>query len=106
MSLNFPSQKEQIDNGMAGAIDESVLRTDDFIKETRIKAQLLEISNIVSLSYIAKKYFQKTRTWLYQKINGNKVNGKPACFTSEEIETFNLALQEISKKIGSTVVSL
>ncbi|MDR1718194.1 MAG: DUF5053 domain-containing protein [Prevotella sp.] len=77
-----------------------------FIKELDIKMQLLEVSKIVSLSYIAKKYFKKTRGWLYQKINGNTKNGKPVKFTPEEVETLNHALQDISKQLGSTVISL
>lgn len=32
------------------------------------------------------------------EINGNLVNGKPARFTQEELQTFNNALQDISKK--------
>jgi hypothetical protein len=39
-------------------------------------------------------------------VNGSIVNGKPAKFTPAEIDTLNYALQDISKKIGSTVISL
>ena len=35
---------------------------------------------------------------LYQRLNGNLVNGKPARFTPDELQTFNNALQDISKK--------
>ena len=63
------------------------------------------ITNFVSLSYLAKKYFNKSRSWLYQRLNGNLVNGKPARFTQEELQTFNNALQDISKKIGSLSIS-
>ena len=48
------------------------------------KEQLKEVSEIVSMSYIAQKYFNKNRTWLYQKINGNLKNGKPAKFSDLE----------------------
>lgn len=102
----FPADKEKIDEYMGTVINQSMKETDTFIEETKIKMQLLNISNIVSISYIAKEYFHKTRTWLYQRINGNKVNGKEARFTPEEINTLNFALQDISKKIGSTVISL
>jgi len=103
---NFPVDKELIDDYMSVIINQSIKETDKFIEETNIKMQLLGVANIVSLSYISKEYFQKTRTWLYQKINGNKVNGKEARFTPEEISTFNFALQDISKRIGSTVISI
>lgn len=102
----FPGEKEQIDNYLASVIDGSIKRIDDFIEETKVKMQLMEVTEIVSLSYIAKNYFHRTRTWLYQKINGNTINGKPATFTKEEINTLNHAIQDISKKLGSTVISL
>ena len=75
------------------------------IEENAIKLQLQEVAEIVSLSYLAKKYFNKSRAWLYQRLNGNIVNGKPARFTNEELQTFNNALQDISKKIGSLNIS-
>lgn len=71
------------------------------LKEINIKASLEEVSEFISLSYVAKKYFNKSKEWLYQRINGYTVNGKPAQFTNEEIGTLNYALQDLSKKIGS-----
>jgi len=67
----------------------------------KIKAKLLEIEDIISYSYIAKKYFNKSNEWLYQRIRGYNVNGKPAKFSKKELDTLNFALQDISKKIGS-----
>ena len=77
----------------------------DAVEESAIKLQLQEVAEIVSLSYLAKKYFNKSRSWLYQRLNGNLVNGKPARFTQEELQTFNNALQDISQKIGSLSIS-
>ena len=45
------------------------------MEERTIKLQLQNISEIISLSFIAKHYFGKTKEWLYQRINGNVVNG-------------------------------
>lgn len=77
----------------------------DIIEENIIKFQLMEFAEMFSLSYVAKKYFKKSRSWLYQRINGNYVNGKPAHFTREELQTFNNALKDISSKIGSINIS-
>ena len=71
-----------------------------------VKDQLEEITEIISLKYIAKKYFGKTSSWLYNKMNGAIVNGKPVHFTTDEIHTLNGALQDISKRIGSISVTL
>lgn len=70
----------------------------------KIKDQLKEISEIISLSYIAKKYFNKTRTWIYQRINENTVHGKPVRFTDEELDTLRFAIKDISNKLGSLVI--
>lgn len=70
-------------------------------KEIDLKKQIEEVAEIISLSYVAKAYFGKTRNWLYQRINGNIVNGKKSKFTSEELRQFQKALKDISKKIGS-----
>lgn len=58
------------------------------------------------MSYIAKNYFNKTKSWLSQRINGNDVNGRPARFTPEEIDTLNKAFSDLSQKLGAFRVSL
>ena len=49
-----------------------------------IKEKLGNLPEIINLSAVARNCFGKSRTWLYQRINGNKVNGKPAYFTRAE----------------------
>lgn len=75
-------------------------------KRLRIKEQMREITQFVSMSYIAKNYFNKTKSWLSQRINGNDVNGRPARFTPEEIDTLNKAFSDLSQKLGAFRVSL
>jgi hypothetical protein len=103
----FTSKDElaKIDKYVKDLANESINRTDEFIKDIEVRVQLMEVTEVVSLSYIAKNYFNKTRQWLYQKINGNVVNGKPAKFTPEEINTLNFAIHDISKKLGSITIS-
>jgi len=70
-------------------------------KEFLIKEELKEVEPLLNYSYIAKKYFNKSRQWIYQRINNTKVNGKPAKFTEDELKTFEFALKDISKITGS-----
>ena len=51
------------------------------LQDVKLALELGDIANAISLSYIAKAYFGKSKNWLYQRLNGNKVNGKPAQFT-------------------------
>lgn len=101
---NSEEDKKVISNFISGQL-QNIDSQLDVIEEKAIKLQLQEVAEIVSLSYLAKKYFNKSRAWLYQRLNGNTVNGKPARFTQEELQVFNNALQDISKKIGSLSIS-
>lgn len=103
----FTSKDEltRIDSCVKDLANESIKQTDEFIKDIEVRVQLIEVTKVVSLSYVAKEYFNKTRQWLYQKINGNIVNGKPAKFTKEEIKTLNFAIHDISEKLGSITIS-
>ena len=49
-----------------------------------IREKLGNLPEIINLSAVARQCFGKSRTWLYQRINGNMVNGKPAYFTRAE----------------------
>ena len=75
------------------------------IEEQLVRRQMEEVLPILSVSYLAKHYFGKSASWFYQRLNGNKVNGKIASFTREEIEILNEALQDISKKVGALSIS-
>lgn len=73
--------------------------------ELTVRQQLADISGFISLSYIAKTYFGKSKQWLNNKINGCIVNGKPNRFTDAEKERLNHALNDLSKKLGSIRIS-
>lgn len=70
-----------------------------------LKKQIEPYAEIIPLSYIAKKYFGKSTSWLSQRINGSKVRGKMYTLSSKDLETFNYALKDISKKLGSLSIS-
>ena len=67
---------------------------------TDFKKELEDIQDIVSLSYIAKEYFNKDRTWLYKKINGT------IPFTEDEMKILSMALKSIGNKFLDTSASL
>lgn len=69
-----------------------------------IRDKLGEIPDALSMSYIARTYFGKTSTWLYQRINGNKVNGREAGFTPNEARQLQNALHDLGHKLSSIVL--
>lgn len=65
-----------------------------------IKKELEGILDMGSLSYIAKEFFDKDRTWLYKKINGT------IPFTEDEMKILSMALKTIGNKYLDTSASL
>lgn len=90
---------------VAAAALENIRETNAEAAEIVLREQLRDVIPAVSLAYIAKTYFSKTRQWLYQRINGTSVNGKPARFTPEEVEILNHALKDIGNRLCSLRVS-
>jgi hypothetical protein len=99
-----PEEKEIISRFVEAKLKKSTRQVERTVNDIQVRMQIGDAIDILPLSYISKKYFNKTRQWLYQRINGSIVNNKKARFTESEIETFNFALQDISKQIGSTVI--
>lgn len=71
-----------------------------------VKGMLGDLSDVLSLSYIAQHYFQKDRSWLAQRINGNIVNGKPCAFTDDELSMLKLALNDIKNKLSGAILNI
>ena len=88
----------EFNDGMRQVVDEA----DELI----FRAKLGDLPEALSLSYIAKKYFGKSRGGLMQKVNGNKVNGKVAAFTDDERLMFRRALQDLSEKMSAVAMTL
>ena len=86
-------------NQFIDGLDMALAQADDMIARARL-AKLGDVPEAISFSYIAKKYFGKSRGWLMQKVNGNIVNGKQASFTADERRQFRAALQDISKQLS------
>ena len=101
----FPNNENQIDKYIEDRVYVVAASADEAIA-MGVRHQLGEVKEELSLSYIAKNYFNKSRQWLNQRINGSIVNGKPAKFTDDQLRVFNNALHDISKKIGSVKIVL
>lgn len=67
-------------------------------KET-MKAILKDILVSISWSDISRRYFSKSNSWLYHKMDGHDGNGKPAAFTPEEAEQLKNALYDLADRI-------
>lgn len=105
-TFNTKKDINQIDKFIREGLSDLTIDLKHFNNEVAIREQLKDVSQIVSMGYIAETYFNKKKQWIYQRINGNIVNGKPASFKQEEIARLNKAFKDIGKKISSVTVSL
>ena len=83
---------------------EGVRANNEELDARRIKEKLGNVPDAISMSYIAKNYFGKTKTWLYQRLNGNKVNGKEARFTETEARQLQNALHDLGRRLSSIIL--
>ena len=58
-----------------------------------------EVLTCINCAYIAKRFFNRTRSWFIQRLNNNIVNGKPVSFNDAELLTLRAALLTLSKEI-------
>ena len=97
--------KESSERALKATLEEC----EDYIKradEAILRDKLGELPDAISFSYIARKYFGKSRNWLYQRINGYVVNGKKAHFTDNELRTFRHALDDIGVMLNQASLKL
>ena len=84
--------KKASESGLKATVD----ACNDFIEraeEAILRDKLGELPEAISFSYIAKKYFGKSRNWLYR-------------FTDNELQTFLNALKDVSEMIHQTSLKL
>jgi len=105
LHIEFEKLANEDPEGLEKAVMESARKTLSDAKELKIKEQLSQISEIISMAYIAKTYFNKSKSWLSQRINEFDVNGKPAKFMPEEIDTLNFAIKDIASKLSAVCIS-
>ena len=109
ISAETEEERNEIGKEISAAIEQNAEEvaaiTLSQIKETNERAQdelvrnrLKSVLPAISLSYIAKTYFN-------QRINGNTVNGMQAKFSQEELRTLDYALKDLSEKLAEIRVS-
>jgi len=75
-------------------------------EELSIMKQLDGIEEYINLSKISKTYFGKTKSWLFQRLHGYSIHGKPAKFTDEEKQELSNALLHLSESIKSIALKI
>ncbi len=58
-----------------------------------------DIAKVLKISYIAERFFGRSRSWMCHKLNNDIVNGKRDGFTIEERKKLKAALDTIAYEI-------
>ena len=81
-------------------VEENVSRLESEVKSLRSQIDE-EHYKLLPISYIAKNYFNKSASWLLQRLNGYQVRGKVYTLSQEQKGIFNQAVKEISNRISA-----
>jgi hypothetical protein len=99
-------EKKEVQRMFMEGLNDTIEEAKDVLKEVNLKIELERVSQYISMSYIAKNFFGKSRQWLNNRIKGNYVNGKPAVFTIEEISRFSFSLEKLCKEINNKALRI
>lgn len=69
------------------------------IKDTEVKAKLRDVYLTITWAKIADKYFGRSTSWIYNKMNGRDGNGGEGAFTPEETLQLKEALYDFAERV-------
>lgn len=95
------AEKEEFSAAFVADTERMLSAMDEDIADLRAEAmrqRLGDVPKAISLTYIAAQC-GKSKSWLSQRLNGHKVNGKEAHFTSDEARLVQGRLHELGRKL-------
>lgn len=95
------SEVERLTSEVQKDFDNIHLEVTDIKEQLTIRERLEPVLPYLSISKLSKDYFNKSSSWFYQRLNGNKIHGKVCRFTDQELATLNMALKDIGQRISS-----
>ena len=99
-----PEQLETFNTELVNDFRNMLSAVDEDIEDLRaevLRSKLGDLPQTINWTYIASHYFGKSQSWLMQRINGNKVNGKEAHFNRSEVVMLESALHDLGKRLLS-----
>ena len=113
MDRFFDSLRPEDQQELQAAIDEDFVRIHQVVddakkmkKQIEVRKILSEVLPFISVSEFAKQYFNKSTSWLHQRINGCEVHGKVATFTEKDLNILSDALKDVADKLNNAAAEL
>jgi hypothetical protein len=79
---------------------------DTVMEKATMKSQLKDIALEISWAKLSQRYFGRSASWIYHKIDGIDGNGKTGEFSDSEKEQLRGALYDLSERIRKTAMSI
>lgn len=75
-------------------------------QQNTVKGQLYDLLISISWGDLSRRYFGKSGSWLYHKLDGIDGNKKPTTFSEAEREQLKGALCDLAKRIRTAADTL
>lgn len=75
-------------------------------QQQTMKRRLHDIIVAISWADLARNYFGKSSSWIYNKMEGRLINGKPAAFTPDEEQRLKGALCDLADRLRRAADSI
>ena len=100
------SERDEIEPLLEEMGNRFLSKAKETIHFAKVAMQLEDVSNYVSLSYISKRFFGKSRSWMHNKVKGNFSNGKPSSFSDTEMKKLQEAFVTLSDELKQVSLNL
>lgn len=78
---------------------ERLRAADLYDKQGATNIAFTELEGIINNSALARQYFERSPSWLLQRINGNMVFNKKSGFKPDEYHTLAEAFRDIARRL-------
>ena len=98
VALEMEKLKNKDPKAFTEALENLIKTTASRVEELTIADRMGEMTKMLSMAYIARNYFGKSRSWLYHKFSGTN-NGAADDFSDVDRERLKSSLQDIAERI-------
>jgi hypothetical protein len=101
-----PDQEKLFGNALNERTEQAIVNAGKVVNRVKLALKINPVTDYVSISYISRRFFGKSRSWLHNRLQGYNNNGKPDTLSAEDINTLQNALFTISDEIKSAALRL
>jgi hypothetical protein len=99
-------QEAEFNNALNGRTEQAIINAGKAVEHVKLALKIKPIADYISVSYISRRFFGKSRSWLHNRLQGYKNNGKPDTLSPNEIVTLKKALLTLSDEIKTAAFHL